>query len=297
MYFVPFCPVCNHSKFTKQFSCIDYTVSRSSFEIVQCEHCKLLLTSPRPENQELGKYYQSKTYISHSDSSEGLINKLYKSIRHLTLWMKLRWLKNLSDRGTLIDIGSGAGYFLNACKKQGYQVTGIEPDETTRNLSIEKFQLSCYSESYLEEIKNETADLITMWHVLEHVPEPGSRLQQINRILKDSGYLIIAVPNCDSFDAKYYREFWAGYDVPRHVWHFKPNQLIELAKHHQLECVEIKPMIFDAFYVSILSEKYKKNIFGLLLGGLIGMLSNINAAFAKTPKFSSQVYIFKKSKN
>lgn len=295
MFHITVCPICQNKNFVNLFKCRDHTKSKEWFQLIQCSHCQFTMTSPRPDVNNLGAYYNASNYISHSDTSKGLINKLYKSVRSFTLQLKLNWIQQLVGQGKVIDIGSGAGYFLNTCHKAGYHVIGIEPDEQARAQTYNKFNLICHPESYLDEIKNHDADLITMWHVLEHVPDLVSRLNQIHRILKPSGYAIIAVPNCNSFDAKYYQSHWAGYDVPRHLWHFKPKNMLELASHNGFECIQIKPMVFDAFYVSMLSASYKGTPISFLFGSLIGFISNLVAFFSKEKRYSSQVYVFKKS--
>ncbi|MBK9107950.1 MAG: class I SAM-dependent methyltransferase [Saprospiraceae bacterium] len=294
MHQITKCPICGEADFIPLFDCKDYTQSQEWFSLIRCKHCQFTMTSPRPDTIDLGNYYKANNYISHSDTSKGLINKLYKFVRNFTLHLKIRWIQNLQKKGKLIDIGSGAGYFLDACKKSGYDVIGIEPDEPSRNLSFHKFKVECFPESHLDTIGDKEVDLITMWHVLEHVPELASRLKQIQRILKPSGFAIIAVPNCNSFDANYYQSQWAAYDVPRHLWHFSPDNIIQLLGQHGFECIKIKPMFFDAFYVSMLSESYKSNPLALIKGSFIGLLSNILACFSKKAKSSSQVYVFRK---
>lgn len=294
MHQVAECPICNGNQFKKKYICTDFTCSHEAFQIVECENCKLLLTSPRPEESQLGRYYQSDKYISHSDTSKGLTNKLYKQVRTFTIDQKLRFIKSLSPEGKLLDIGSGAGYFLEACQKSGFNCTGIEPDTTTRERSILQFNISCYPEAELDKLEENSFDIITLWHVLEHVPNLIHRIHRIHQLLKPDAYALIALPNHHSLDAQFYKAYWAGYDVPRHLWHFSPKNIQQLALLHGFEVVKIKPMVFDAFYVSMLSENYLQHRFSFLRGAWIGLVSNLNSLFSKSPKSSSQIYVLKK---
>ena len=253
------------------------------------------MTSPRPEADQLGKYYQSDNYISHSDTNIGLVNKIYRTIRQYTLKQKIALIQNFNKQPKLVDIGSGAGYFLSACQRAGFNSIGIEPDAITRATSISRFNIQVFEENYVEQIPATSIDMVTMWHVLEHVPELNKRLQEINKILKPNAQIIIAVPNCTSFDAGYYKEYWAGYDVPRHLWHFTPSTLINLLNQHSFSHIKTMPMHFDSYYVSMLSEKYKHTFLGLICGIAIGFLSNAIAFFSKTDRYSSQIYIFSKN--
>ncbi|HRG69390.1 MAG TPA: class I SAM-dependent methyltransferase [Saprospiraceae bacterium] len=289
------CPICNLEQFEDYLKIKDHSISGEYFKLLKCSSCQFILTSPRPDDEQLGKYYQSKEYISHSDTNIGIVNKIYRIIRNYTLKQKIELIKNLNQQPNLIDIGSGAGYFLDACQKAGFNGFGIEPDETTRAGSISKFNIQVFDESYLNQIPESSIDLISMWHVLEHVPALNQRLQEIYKILKPNAYLIIAVPNCSSFDSKHYKEYWAGYDVPRHLWHFTPNTIIKLLSQHSFMHIKTLPMYFDSYYVSMLSEKYKHNFLGLIYGVAIGFLSNAKAFFSKKNRYSSQIYIFSKN--
>ncbi len=275
-------------------SCADHSISGETFEIIECTQCGLWITSPRPDNEQLGAYYHSSTYISHSDTSEGIINKLYKIVRNYTLRQKLKLVRQYVQKGSILDVGCGAGYFLDACRNAGFDVSGIEPDNSTRNTATEKFKLDIFSEDMLDHFEADFFDLISMWHVLEHVPDPDKRLHQLHRILKPGGMLFIAVPNRSSYDARHYGAYWAGYDVPRHLWHFSPHEITTIAEKSGFTMARIRPMYFDAFYVSILSEKYKRNAFSLLKGFWIGFVSNMLAMASSRNQYSSQIFILKK---
>lgn len=288
------CPICNFEQFENYSKVKDHSISGEYFNLIRCKSCHFIITSPRPESELLSNYYHSENYISHSDTNTGFINKIYRLIRHFTLKQKIALIKKFHKNPKILDIGSGAGYFLNACKKEGFNCFGIEPDLNTRSNSINKFDIQVFDELYIDQIPAESMDAITMWHVLEHVPELNQRLVEIRKILKSNAYIIIAVPNCDSFDAKFYKEFWAGFDAPRHLWHFTPETIIQLLNQHSFEHIETKPMYFDSYYVAMLSEKYKRNFAGLIRGFATGFISNTIAYFSKHNRYSSQIYIFRK---
>ena len=291
------CLICGSSKIEPFLICKDYTVSKEKFYIKQCIECNFKFTSPRPENIELARYYLAEDYISHSDTKKGLISRIYHGVRSYTLIKKLqlviRYTK--SKKGKILDYGSGTGSFLNTCKINKWDAFGIEPDEMARKVMTDKFGISSFS-SLSEANKNNLFsefDVITAWHVLEHVPELKKTINTLRCSLKDKGIFIVAVPNPNSYDAKHYKEFWAAYDLPRHLWHFEPSNITKLFSENGFKLEKILPMVFDSFYVSMLSEKYINGKVNLLKAFTRGLISNIKAN--KTGKeFSSQIYIFRK---
>lgn len=289
-----FCPVCHHSEFGAFISCEDFTVSHEYFEIVQCKSCSFLFTNPRPEASDLGRYYESEEYVSHSNTSKGIVNTLYQFVRKYTLVKKLQLINKQHRKGKLLDIGSGTGEFLSFCKKGGWSVTGIEPNEKARSFATQQYGLAVLPEEQLQNLPNGEFSIITLWHVLEHVPHLNERIIQIKEKLNDTGKVIVAVPNPSSYDANHYKQYWAAYDVPRHLYHFTPDTIEQLFKKHGFTLEQVKPMVFDSFYVSLLSEKYKKNSLQLFRGFMTGLVSNLKGAAANGRKFSSQIYIFKK---
>lgn len=286
------CPICNHDKYTEKLVCQDYTVSKEEFKIVECNNCKFWFTNPIPESKNLGGYYESDDYVSHSNTNKGLIHKLYQSVRNYTLKQKLKLIDGLnSTNKNLLDIGSGTGEFSNICQSNGWNVIGIEPSEKARSFAKKEYQLDIREESDLKEIDPKSFDVITMWHVLEHVYHLDERMQEIKRLIKDSGYLIVAVPNRLSKDALYYQNEWAAYDVPRHLYHFTPNDIKNLSDKYEFDLVDIKPMKFDSFYVSMLSEKYKTGKINYVSAFIKGWQSN--RAAGSENRYSSQIYLLK----
>ena len=289
------CPACKSNSIRFVFTAKDYTVSGEKFAIWQCNECMLRFTQDVPDAQSIGKYYQSGNYISHSDTRQGIINRLYHSIRNITLKQKRKWVQKATSlqRGTLLDIGAGTGAFVAKMKKANWTVTALEPDETARNIAKNKHSLVLQPSDDLFAQTSESFDAITLWHVLEHVHQLNEYLQTFQNILKPNGRLMIAVPNYTSFDATYYKEHWAAYDVPRHLYHFSPNSMKRLLALHNFDVLEMKPMPFDAFYVSMLSEQYKKGKNNFASAFWVGLQSNLKA-FGKPARSSSVIYIVKK---
>ena len=291
------CPVCKNDKQKLFVECQDYTVSRETFTVVACEACGFRFTNPRPDEKEIGRYYQAEDYISHSDTSKGLVNKLYQIVRNYTIKQKVKLINELAKgqklkAGSLLDIGCGTAEFLNACKTDGWNVTGIEPSEVARQNAEKKYGITPLPQEKLFELGEKKFHAITLWHVLEHVHRLDKTIEQINKLLTDEGVLIIAVPNCNSADAKKYGKHWAAWDVPRHLYHFTKKDIETLFKRSGFKLSGVLPMKFDSFYVSLLSEKYKTRKSNLISGFFNGLMSNLSAG---ERGYSSQIYILKKS--
>lgn len=285
------CPSCDHPKFHNFLICEDHVVSHESFALVKCKNCQLIFTNPRPEESALGKYYESEEYISHTDKGNSLINIIYKTARYFTLRKKRRLIGKYSPIGTILDYGCGTGDFLKTCQQKKWKVIGVEPNDKANNIASSKLGTSIYQS--LENLKGEDkVDVITAWHVLEHVSDLRETLKTLRKKLRKSGHLIIAVPNPDSFDAEHYAAHWAGFDVPRHLYHFTPDSLKTLVKRMKLELVQTIPMKLDAYYVSLLSEKNRSGKGSFIAALMKGAQSNLRAS--KTGNYSSLIYILKK---
>jgi 2-polyprenyl-3-methyl-5-hydroxy-6-metoxy-1,4-benzoquinol methylase len=285
------CPVCKSESFKNFLIVKDHTVSQESFVIVQCDECDFKFTNPRPTKKEIGKYYKSEDYISHSNKSNNLIGKIYQIVRYKTLNDKLNLINKLHKKGALLDIGCGTGHFLTVCQKAGWMINGIEPDEQANKIAQSKTGTDIGSD-FLEEKYNQKFDIITMWHVLEHVHDLEEYIQKLSNVLSSTGKLVIAVPNSESYDASTYRENWAAYDVPRHLYHFTSSTIQKLLIRHGFKLLDKQGMYFDAYYVSMLSEKYKKNKGNLLKAVKQGFESN---SYAKRENnYSSMIYILEK---
>lgn len=287
------CPICSNN-YKHYKDCIDYTVSYETFEIVNCVKCGFKFTNPRPTANEIDKFYDSPAYISHSNSKKGVVNKIYQFIRKISLTKKLNIVASLNPiNKNILDIGCGTGEFLNRISINGYGATGIEPNIKAREKAIKNYNLNILPEEGISSLPKNNYGIISMWHVLEHVHNLTDRVQAIQGLLCENGYAIIAVPNYTSWDAHHYKQFWASYDVPRHLYHFSPEVIKTIFKNTGLMHIQSLPLIFDSYYVSLLSSKYKKDKFPILNSILNGFRSNLNAK--KDPeRYSSVIYIFHK---
>ncbi|RYY69929.1 MAG: class I SAM-dependent methyltransferase [Chitinophagaceae bacterium] len=290
------CPVCREKNITDKFVVKDYTVSGEEYMLQQCNGCSFVFTQDIPSQDEIGAYYASQNYISHSNTQKGLVNNLYHRVRKITLAGKLKMVNSETGlaKGSLLDVGCGTGAFLNEMKTSGWSVTGLEPDETARKNAQELFGIHPEPSHQLFELQPASFDAITMWHVMEHVHQLHEYTAQLKTLLKPGGKLVIAVPNYTSHDAAHYQRFWAAYDVPRHLYHFSPQSMRALLDQHGLSVLKTKPMWFDSFYVSMLSEQYKNDGKGNIIGAFFtGLVSNIKALFNKE-RCSSIIYIIGK---
>lgn len=286
------CLVCGSNQFEPFLQCKDYTVSQESFQIVSCESCGFKFTNPRPEDLVIGNYYKAESYVSHTNTKKGLINKLYHAVRSYTLKKKVSMINSYVSRGTILDYGCGTGMFLKACQENGWETFGIEPDDSARKIASQQ-GLTVFSDKGRVQtyITDKHFSAITLWHVLEHVTDMSETLSFFKSKLKKDGVLVIAVPNHVSYDAQFYKEYWAAYDVPRHIHHFDVRTMSALLKNSGFQLVETKGMKFDSFYVSMLSEKYKTGSMNLLKAFLTGLKSNLKAK--DTTEYSSTIYVFK----
>ena len=290
------CPACHSSAIQPVLEVKDFTVSGDVFAIWHCHTCTLRFTQNIPSADAIGKFYQSNDYVSHSDTRRGIINQLYHSVRNITLIQKRKLVQQATGlpTGTLLDIGAGTGAFAAEMLKAGWHVTALEPDETARQNAKKNYGINLQLPGQLFVQPAESFAAITLWHVLEHVHELHSYLQTFQTILKPNGALVIAVPNYTGFDAGYYKEYWAAYDVPRHLYHFSPQSMKQLVSQYGFAVVQMKPMPFDAFYVSLLSEKYKWGKNGFASAFFIGLQTNVKA-MGKPEKSSSVIYVMKKN--
>jgi len=284
------CPLCESSHFKIKMICQDRTVSQESFAVIECQKCHFKFTNPRPSLANLGKYYKSEAYISHSDSKKGFINRAYHLARLYTLRQKLKLVNSLVKKNkTLLDIGCGTGMFLQVCKSNGWQIAGIEPDATAREQAKKRNQVPI-EEDLLAAYDGKLFDVITMWHVLEHVHDLDKVVSKLKKLLEPAGTLIVAVPNCDSLDAKIYQENWAAYDVPRHLYHFTQESIRVLFQKHKLKVKDTLPMKLDAYYVSLLSIQYREGETNYLEAIKTGYASN-KWAKENGKNYSSLIYL------
>ena len=271
----------------------DYSVSKEIFDLYHNEELDMLITSPQPGLDILGKYYESVDYISHTDSKRSLFEKMYHFVKSIALKNKLNLINSQQpNKGSILDIGAGTGEFLSVARQDGWKTIGVEPSDKAKAIAKNK------GVSFVEqtsELESHSFDVISMWHVLEHVPDLNQQIKELKRLIKPTGTLIIAVPNFNSFDAKHYRNFWAAYDVPIHLWHFSKTAIKKLFAKENLDLVKVLPMKFDSFYVSLLSEKYKTGKMNFIKAFYIGLKSNWKGN--QNSEYSSHIYVLKNAKN
>ena len=252
------------------------------------------MTNPRPKNEELPRYYQSKSYISHSNKANNIVDRVYKISRSFTLKWKYSLIQNhsLKPPSSVLDFGCGTGDFLQFCNSKHLHIEGVEPSSVARSEATRKTGKSIHPDATS---LTEQFDVITLWHVLEHIPELNQTLEQLKNRLAKNGTMFIAVPNLNSADAKTYGEHWAAYDVPRHLWHFSRSTMERILKHHDLKLIKVLPMWLDAYYVSLLSEKYangRNSINSMAKALLSGWQSNQTAK--RNHESSSLIYVARK---
>lgn len=323
----------------------DYSVSKENFELLLDDRIDLLITNPRPKKEDLGRYYETEDYISHTDRKRNITEIAYSLVKNYALKKKVELLNSFnSEEKTVLDIGCGTGDFLKICQQEGWKVTGVEPSEKARNKALEKVKKDTYiysnihaffdddfakqeqdldyKESYKhtklyhhsehdtknieeevlkfesDEVSKDSNpylfDVITLWHSLEHVLDLDMYIYRLKQLLKPNGVLVIAVPNYKSYDAEYYKEHWAAYDVPRHLWHFSQTSINRLFGTELMKVVKTLPMKFDAFYVSLLSEEYKNGRKNFIKAIINGFKSNKSAK--QTGEYSSLIYMIKNMK-
>lgn len=283
------CPICSETDLKELYRCKDYTVSNETFSVKVCASCLLGITTPRPDSEQIDKYYLSDEYISHTGNTAGLMGKLYRTARNITLGWKQKLVTSRTTHKSILDFGCGTGEFLQTMQKHNWDVAGVEPSAIAKAKAEKLLNINIHER--ISDLEHRKFSAITLWHVLEHVPDLRLTLQQLHQSLTENGIIFIAVPNYQSADSGWYQHNWAGFDVPRHLWHFSQSSMRQLLHQNEFRLMEIKPMILDSFYISLLSEKYKGSplIKQYLKGFMNGLKSNLKAR--KTSNYSSLVYI------
>jgi len=289
------CPVCGSANLENKLQARDHTVSNELFWIVECKDCSLRFTQDVPDDVDIAPYYKSDEYISHSNTKKGLVNQLYHLVRKRTLSQKRKLVQRATglENGNLLDIGSGTGAFIHEMKDHGWKTTGLVPDSDARQIAKESYNVELNESGLLYRLPDSWYDAVTLWHVLEHVHALHEYLDLFHTLLKEGGSLIIAVPNYTSYDATVYSGAWAAYDVPRHLYHFSPKSMKHLLHRHGFKIKNYRPMWFDSFYISLLSEKYLTGKNRPFKAFLTGFISNLHA-LQKTRKCCSIIYVAKK---
>ncbi len=290
------CPICGHQHFSTKYKLQDYTVSKEFYDILECKSCGFMFTQEVPDALSIGSYYKSEDYVSHSNTQKGLFFKIYHKVREYMLNQKRKAIiQNTSKQKNqkILDIGVGRGYFLNHMQTYGYKCTGIEQDADVRQIAKEEFSLNILAPEELYQLKENQFDIITLWHVLEHVHDLSGYLTKIKKLLKQDGLLVIALPNPTCADEAIYKEHWAGWDVPIHLWHFTPHNIKQLLRQYQFKMIDKRRLPFDPFYVSILGSQQRKDAIPMVTGGVNGLKSYLKC-LSDIDKTTSLIYFFKK---
>lgn len=286
------CPWCGSENAQLHLELKDLFLTQEPFKILECKECGLLFTTPRPNKDEIGRYYKSEEYYSHQENKEGFIPKVYEKVKSVNLKNKYGIATEGKEKGKALDIGCGVGDFLHTMEQHGWDCTGVEPSEDAKVIAKKRIKGQLLSSEEQENLPDSSFDIITMWHVLEHVDDIRWQIQQLHRLCKPGGRIIIALPNYKSYDGQYYKAEWAAYDVPRHLNHFNKETLIKILEESGLRHVKTEKLAWDAYYISYMSEKYRKHSIPLLRGAFRGLVSNCKAR--KTGEWSSLVYVFER---
>ncbi len=287
------CPVCSSSGFIPYLDTKDYFFTMEEFSISKCNSCGFIFTNPIPELDKIGNYYETDKYLSHNSDKQNIISSIYKKVRGINLKNKYGLISKYKDNGSILDIGCGTGEFLNYLKSKSWSTLGIEPSDNAREFAIENYGINVQSELSLSNIPDEEFDIISMWHVLEHVYNLEDRMKTLFRLLKPDGIAFIALPMIDSPDSLTYGKYWAGLDVPRHLYHFSAKSFELLAEKNHFKIRDKYPMKFDALYVSWLSSQAMKKGLPLLRGVFNGLKSNFKAN--RSSNYSSMIFVLNKS--
>ncbi|MBR6177640.1 MAG: class I SAM-dependent methyltransferase [Bacteroidales bacterium] len=288
----PRCPYCQSDSSDLHLKLKDYFLTQEDFEIYRCPHCGLLFTWPRPNDSELGKYYKSDDYLSHNESKKGIIPFIYNRVKRVNIKNKFNIATTAAKGKRMLDFGCGVGDFIFYAKQKGYEVVATDVSDNARNAAAKKLGTPLPSPQQVFEMPDNSFDIITMWHVLEHIGDLKTQIFHLDRLLAQDGRLVIALPDYLSYDAQHYQEMWAAYDVPRHLNHFDKNSLQNLFSTTQLKLVDTKPLKWDSYYISMMSEKYRGASLSFVRGLVQGFKSN--RAARKSGEYSSMVYIFER---
>lgn len=298
MFYNKSCPLCSGITLVHFLTCTDHLVSGKNFELKRCSSCGFIFTSDPPGEKEIGSYYESEDYISHTDSGKTIFDKTYKAVRKIMLVIKRKFVINSIQKpsGKILDLGCGTGHFLNEMKRSGWETAGVEVNKKAREHSVSEFGLEVIPPESIGSLPSGQYDCITLWHVLEHFHDPFDYFREIRRLLKPTGAVVVALPNSDSFDALHYGKDWAAFDVPRHLWHFNPATFSMFAEKAGFRLTSYKVLPFDVFYISILSEKQKGSFFPSLFGMTMGKMYFLLSLFSRK-RGSSIVYTLKIAEN
>ncbi len=286
------CPWCGKPTNHLFMKVKDYFLTQEEFELYQCDQCGLVFTEPRPAPDVIGNYYKSDKYYSHQQNAIGFIPRIYELVKIVNLKRKANIALDVLPKGRLLDIGCGVGDFLLQIKKLGWDIMGVEPSEQARTIAESRLGFKPLLPSEYSSLPDQSFDVITMWHVLEHVDDLKFQTKELKRLLKPGGRLIIALPNYQSFDCQYYNDKWAAWDVPRHLNHFSCDCLQGILNSKDFKYIDNQRLVWDSYYISYLSEQYLGHRLPLIRGLWTGLKSNCKALHSGM--YSSLVYRYEK---
>ena len=274
----------------------DFLTTNEKFKIIEDKETRVLKTTPTPKEEDLPSYYSSEAYASHQERANTPVLWAYMRVRKIAMKSKIKLISTFSTKtGALLDFGCGLGGFLSATHAKGWTSYGIEPHQKAKTKAKKISGREVYSTIGEAQKTNKKYDVITLWHSLEHVVGLGKTIRFLYNSTKKEGKVVVAVPNHQSFDAKHYKNFWAAYDTPRHIWHFDQKSITNVFKKQGFFLERKRLMMWDAFYISILSEKNKRSRAIYFKAAVIGVISNFLSLF--TGESSSITYVFSKRNN
>lgn len=230
------CNLCGHYDFRV------IEKDESSFQVLKCNHCALVFVDPQPDSDELRDHYSENYY------SEWINQQKKKRVR---MWQnRLNKIQRHRAKGTLLDVGCGEGLFLKLAQKNGWHISGSELSPYASKYATDTLKTDIFCGDFIEaEFVDNSFDVVTLWHVLEHVEDPKNYLKEIHRILKPKGLMVIAVPNVNDFIMQLaYRairrrkiKLYSVNDKEVHLYHFSPKTLATYFDKTEFDCLRISP--------------------------------------------------------
>ncbi len=298
----PVCPLTGSAE--TRFIChaVDTACSGETFEIWEDTASGIRFTHPAPGPDEIGRYYEFDAYLSHGTEHAGITGKLYASVRNMMLSRKYRMLNPLpsvseSSSFRMLDIGCGDGTFAGYCaqKNPDWEIFGVEPSASAAETAKQRVgNLQLYT-SAQDVPADKPFHLVTAWHALEHIHDLNDMMRHVHNLLEPNGIFCVALPNFRSRDCERYKNSWAAYDVPRHLWHFSPEAFTAFARKHGFTLLRKHRLPFDPFYVSLLSEPSERSFIRRGFSAGFAATASTISSLADIDRSSSVTYVLKKS--
>jgi ubiquinone/menaquinone biosynthesis C-methylase UbiE len=242
-------------------------IDKDGWTVYRCPTCGLGFLDPRPSESEIEGLYRSDYFSEQYDGGIDPDSPQYKK-RLSGEQHRTKFIKSVKRSGHLLDIGCGYGYFLDASRRKGYTVHGLDVSEWAARYALEKLGISMTIGKIVDvDLPPESFDIITMWHSLEHTPDPHMALKRAKSWLKRDGILAIDVPNYNGTDARYKWEDWVGWQLPYHYWHCTFNSLKQLLYQHGFRILKHKN-----YHSEVVKENLKRIPIVSLFARLISKL-------------------------